>query len=481
MKIPPSAAILPIACGAVLVHGYHLGADDAAIYVPAIKKFADPSLYPFGQEFFESHARLTLLPNLVGGTAKLLHLPADLAIFLWHCVGIYLMLLAAWQLLKATFLSSPARWAGVALVAALLTVPAAGTGLVLMDPYFTARSLSTPTAILAIAAYLAGRWKLAGIWLLATAAIHPQMSVYVFALLVLMEILRRQRPQPAALALLPSTFSLQPPTGPARDALLDRTFFFVNTWAWYEWMGAIAPLLLLAWFSRLRARTVTPAFHQISRALAVLGALGIAGGWLVIASPRLLNFTRLQPMRVFHPLYCIFFALIGGLLGEYVLRRKPWRWAALFAPLAVGIFFAQEGAYSYSAHIEWPGARDHNSWTSAFYWIRENTPKDAVFALDPNYMGFADEDQHGFRAVAERSVLADHRKDSGAVALFPWLGDEWKRQELAQTGIAKFSRQDFERLARQYPVTWIVTRAPGPSYEDCVYHNRDVAVCRLEP
>ena len=38
---------------AVLVHGYHLGVDDAAIYVPAIKRVADPTLYPFGAEFFK--------------------------------------------------------------------------------------------------------------------------------------------------------------------------------------------------------------------------------------------------------------------------------------------------------------------------------------------------------------------------------------------------------------------------------------------
>ena len=39
---------------AVLVHGYHLGVDDSAIYVPAIKQVADPGLYPFGAEFFLS-------------------------------------------------------------------------------------------------------------------------------------------------------------------------------------------------------------------------------------------------------------------------------------------------------------------------------------------------------------------------------------------------------------------------------------------
>jgi len=34
------------------------------------------------------------------------------------------------------------------------------------------------------------------------------------------------------------------------------------------------------------------------------------------------------------------------------------------------------------------------------------------------------EDEHGFRALAERSMLADRVKDSGAVTMFPRLADD---------------------------------------------------------
>jgi hypothetical protein len=112
-------------------------------------------------------------------------------------------------------------------------------------------------------------------------------------------------------------------------------------------------------------------------------------------------------------------------------------------------------------------------------WIRGNTPKNAVFALDPNYMAAAGDDQHGFRAVAERSALADNVKDSGAVSLFPQLAEEWKSQVLAQTGWAGFDLADFRRLARQYPVTWIVSRQPSPAGLRCPYHNSELAVCRI--
>src|ERR1700676_3817945 len=131
--------LLLLAAVAVLIHGYHLGADDAAIYVPAIKSVADPSLYPFGSEFFMSHAHLSLFPDLVGDSARLTRLPVDFIIFAWHAASIFLLLLAAWRLASVCFVSSLARWGGVGLLAALLSVPIAGTALVIMDPYLTAR------------------------------------------------------------------------------------------------------------------------------------------------------------------------------------------------------------------------------------------------------------------------------------------------------------------------------------------------------
>src|SRR5579883_2621402 len=66
MRLKRAAGLAALAGAAVLVHGYHLGVDDAEIYVPGIKKAADPDLYPFGAEFFQHHANLSLFPNLVG-------------------------------------------------------------------------------------------------------------------------------------------------------------------------------------------------------------------------------------------------------------------------------------------------------------------------------------------------------------------------------------------------------------------------------
>ena len=86
---------------------------------------------------------------------------------------------------------------------------------------------------------------------------------------------------------------------------------------------------------------------------------------------------------------------------------------------------------------------------------------------------------HGFRAIAERSMLADFVKDSGAVSLFPQLADHWRSQTQAESGWKDFKLQDFEKLAGEFPVTWILTQTPAPGGLACPYKNRDVAVCRI--
>jgi hypothetical protein len=479
--------LLPIAALAILIHGYHLGVDDAAIYLPAIKKAADAGLYPFGTEFFMSHAHLSLFPDLVGGSARLTRLPVDLVIFLWHATGVFLLLLAAWRVACACFASGPARWGAVALTAGFLSVPVAGTALVVMDPYLTARSLSTPATILAIAALLSHQPRRCLAWLLFTACIHPQMAVYGVVFLgclllyrqVQLEIVPVPPPLPVALSALPFLFSFQPAQGAAREALYSRTFFFVSQWEWYEWMGILAPLGLLAWFASLSPRRATPAFRRVAATLVPFGLLFTAAGLVLTLATRLENYARLQPMRAFHLLYVLLFILVGGLLGEYVLGPVRWRWAAFVLPLAAAMWLLQRSEFPASAHVEWPGTRDGNAWTNAFLWIRGNTPRNAVFALDPEYLHLPGEDQHGFRAVAERSVLADNLKDSGAVSMFPALAGGWKEQVVAQAGWTRFRRADFEHLATLYPVTWIVTRPAATAGMECPYASAELAVCQI--
>jgi hypothetical protein len=103
----------------------------------------------------------------------------------------------------------------------------------------------------------------------------------------------------------------------------------------------------------------------------------------------------------------------------------------------------------------------------------------AYFALDPNYMRLPGEDQHGFRAIAERSRLADRVKDSGAVTMFPALAPSWLEQVNTEQGWENFGAGDFERLQRKYGLDWIVLQHPGVVGMECPYRNPTVLVCRI--
>ena len=93
-----------------------------------------------------------------------------------------------------------------------------------------------------------------------------------------------------------------------------------------------------------------------------------------------------------------------------------------------------------------PSQTSSNGWVNTLLWVRNNTPQDAVFAVDSRYFMDPDADVHGFRAVAERSALADYFKDGGVVSLFPGLAAEWKQMSNATYGLNHFQAADFQRL-----------------------------------
>src|SRR6266508_3691552 len=118
--------IILITILALAVHGFHYGIEDEAIYLPAIKKYLDPSLYPFDSVFFVPQNNLTLLPVLVGSLAQVTFLPVHWAVFIAHLLSLFLVLAACWRLSRKCFDDPKAQWAAVMMVAALLTLPIAG-------------------------------------------------------------------------------------------------------------------------------------------------------------------------------------------------------------------------------------------------------------------------------------------------------------------------------------------------------------------
>jgi hypothetical protein len=172
--------------------------------------------------------------------------------------------------------------------------------------------------------------------------------------------------------------------------------------------------------------------------------------------------------------------LLGAWLGQHLLKSSPWRWALLLVTLGGTMFFVQRSTFPNSAHLEWPWTAATNPWEQAFLWARENTPKNALFALDANYITQGrHEDAQCFRAIAQRSALADYSKDGGEASITPDLTAAWVAGQTAQTGLEWAS--DSERLAKlgTFGVRWVVLEATSETAWSCPYSNPTVKVCKL--
>ena len=474
----------------IAVQGYHFGVDDAAIYLPAVERFAHPALFPYGADFFLSHSRLSIFSHVVGAMVRWLHVPLPWTVLVFHVFGIYLLLLAGYWLACLCFTQARAQWAAVLALASVLTIPVAGTALPIMDPYLTARSLSTPLTLFALAAVLAGRPAAAAVFLAITALLHPQMAAYGVALVALFSLLRplpRRVPAEEVLASsigifqrLPGGFHFGPAQEPYRQTLYSRTFFFAWAWTWFEWAGVVLPLAILFLIARIRFSAVTPAAVRLCRAMLALGFISTAAFLLFSSSAYFDDFVRLQPMRSLQLIYIVMFLLLGGLIGEYLLREKIWRWLLLFVPISIGMYCVDRSLYPASPHLEIPGRTVTNPWLQAFQWVRDNTPHDAVFALPPRYLLMPGEDLHGFRAIALRSMIADQIKDSGVASVFPQMAPEWKREQQLTQGWDHYTAPDFLALATRSPVSWVIVQPQQANGLDCPFHNPAVSVCRLD-
>ena len=494
-KVLPSRAgriflLFVITLFSIAVHGYHMGTDDAAIYAPGIEKAADPSLFPSGSEFFMHHAALSLFPRLVAYTTWLTRIPIAWSMLLWFVFAQFLLLRAAYQLAKQCFATERARWAGVGMLAVFLNVPVAGTALIIADSYLTARSLSTPLILMAITCFVDKRIRSACLWLLGAFLIHPQMAIYGagFGLLLVWQSRSRERLRFSEAApvlpmlLLPVLFQehLQPAQGAYREVLASRAYFLVTTWHWWEWFGAFAPIVILAVCAKLGLPRVLPVLSRLAKSLIGLGLVSIAAALLLASSDDFEYLLRVQPMRSFHLIYVVFFVLLGGLLGEYMLRARIWRWALCFGVLSATMFAVDMDSYPASPHIERPGVRYQGEWLSSFLWIRDHTPKDAVFALDADYLSKSGVDLHGFRAIAERSMLADQEKDSGAASVFPELAERWKQESTAQSDWTNVSSSRLQDLRARYGVSWVLLEnTVTSSFLTCPYRNGELRVCQI--
>ncbi len=497
LAIRRASLLLLISLVAVGINGYHPYGEDAAIYVAGIKQASRPNLYGSSSAFIAPFFRLSLFSDWNAWIIRTLHLPLAYFLFGMQIATTWLLLYACWQLARRCF--PPARretdgasreaWAAVLLVAACLSIPVAGSSLFIMDPYLTGRSFSTPLTLLAICACLDEKRFLTVLLLALVALFHPLMSIYAIGFVLLLWAVKRRSWTGVAgliIAVMCTGAVIQysqrtvVESAAYQAAVASRYYFFLYRWQWYELLGVIAPLVLLAGSCYWLRRGASLDRIVLAKTCVLVGAISIVAS-LVFARPSSHShlIAALQPIRIFLLIYLCMFLLLGGLIGRHILGRVAWRWVLLFAGTGAGIAFVQHQAYPYSAQVELPWMVSHNAWNRAFVWIRDNTPADAVVALDADYIHAPQEDAQGFRAIAERSSLADRSKDGGASAVFRQLADRWMTEQTATTNLNQIDDAERRRRLAPFHVGWMVLQAGSSTSMPCPFEDEVVKVCRL--
>jgi len=615
-----------------VVMGYHPGVEDDGVYLSAVKADLQPDLYPHDAEFFKLQMQATVFDRCMADFVGVTQIPVAWAELLWQFLILYLTLWASHSIAARLFADARAQWAGVALLAAMFTLPVAGTALCIADQHLHPRGVVTALILIAVSEVLTRRGWRAAVLLIGALVMHPIMAAFGISFCVILAGVGSRRwradaagthglwqsiegpagakAQPDTASVLPginprSTCSSRPdawscviwalkvrrdafscvsaillvavpmgwmfdrPSESWRLALESKSYFFLSRWEWYEWLGAIAPLMLFGLLAMWARRRGDLPLARFATAVTVYGVFQQVVALVMLGAPALVRLTPLQPMRFLHLVY-VFMVLMGGcLLGRYVLRARVWRWAAFLVVVSGGMFVAQRVEFAHSPHWEMPGLRvevshvsnngrhgapsvvvgkvsttpkvrsevslvsgsrpgapsgsvlngerttasatagpsttlrsaqddrvsegfaivlgRRNAWVEAFEWVRVNTPRDAYFALDPHYLEAPGEDFHSFRALAERSQMADAVKDAAVVTQVPRLGPAWKRQVEALAGWKDFKASDFERLKAEFGVDWMLASYPDPNPEPnlepnglkCPWHNDVVVICRI--
>ncbi len=523
----------------LLVHGFHPWAEDGGLYVAGVEHLLDPTLFPGDRAFVAAPLRFSLFAPCVAAPVRLLHISLAGVLLGLYLFTTALMLWAALRLARRCFPGEAAAWSGVMLLAAWWTLPVAGTSLLLMDPYLTARSLSTPLTLLALDEVLQlGREPVSFprapalrclLWLALLAAFHPLMAIYAAGFMIVLCLVLRKAPVWCYALLAGTVFVLggalqgiaAAESAAVVAAIRSRYYWFLSQWQWFEWLGLPGPLLVLALLSHGSARSGNPCRRALCRSGILFGLLATAVSVVFAQEHDTAHaVARLQPLRSFLPIYALLPILLGGalsdslpgLLARFLTRQGhpapraglrlqraelrlqraglrlqraglrlmvqacPWGIVAAFALMMFGV---QRITFPASPHIEWPGRPNPNPWVEAFVWARGHTPETALFALDARYINTPGEDAQGFRALAHRSALPDFSKDGGQAANHPELAPAWERAATATADLSRLT--DAQRKARLYDfgVDWIVLHADAVTALPCPYRNPTVKVCRL--
>ena len=346
----------------ITVMGYHPGIEDDGIYLAAVKFHLNPALYSHDSKFFRMQLQATQFDGFMAALCNSTHLPLAWAELIVQFLSLFLILYSAKVILRFLFDDLRAIWSGVALLAAMFTLPVAGTALFIVDQHLHPRVIATAFALFAVSRILKKQSWLALPFLVLGFLMHPIMGAFGFSFCFFVYISQLNwkpnwfKLQSSTLAIaFPLAWLFEPPTALWRKAVDTRNFLNLYHWEWYEWLGAIAPIFLFWLLWRVTRKQGDEKLSRFAFAVFAFSAFQQLIAFIMLTPPQFIRLLPLQPMRYLQLVY-VFLVLIGGaLLGKYLLRSYFWLWCAFLIAINGGMFYAQHELYPDTAHFELPG------------------------------------------------------------------------------------------------------------------------------
>src|ERR1035438_2501978 len=153
-------SILLFATLGFVVMGYHPGLEDDGVYLAAVKADLNRALFPHDSDFFRLQLQATVFDGWMAHFVHWTGISLAWAELFWQFASLFAIVWACRRIAAQIFPELRAQWAAVAMVAAMLTLPVAGTALNLADQHLHPRNLATALILMAIARILEGKsWE----------------------------------------------------------------------------------------------------------------------------------------------------------------------------------------------------------------------------------------------------------------------------------------------------------------------------------
>lgn len=284
--VPAWFAVALVAAVWMLSRPYLGVRHDGVLYLGQVLQQLHPGLLERDFFFaFGSQDRFSIFSSVLAAGQRALGLPATQLLVLLSC---HVALVAAAASLVRSLPSAAERWLALVSLGAMSHFYGGFGIFSFAENFVTARTVAEPTALLALALWLAGRRGVAvPVWLLAV-AMHPLVALPVAAVAWCLQVQQDRRwwwlvaavPLvfvPAALGIAPFTGLLTPLDEPWLQPVRDLSpHLFVSHWLLVDWMALLMDVAVLVAASRM----LGPSIAGLARAMLMAMAGFFAVSWV---------------------------------------------------------------------------------------------------------------------------------------------------------------------------------------------------------